>query len=128
MGSHDAIARWQERVLPRRRPNPKQLELDFGPRPPEPPRNSVPATGHAHAELLLFPLAVRRSLIVKLAAQVAGARTGGAGENLLRGRLARLGRSLRRKRISEQVIASELETLESAVRGELGISHGGAHG
>jgi hypothetical protein len=71
------------------------------------------------AELIPFPLAQRRQLIAKLTAVVGAASTAVVGENLLRGRLARVARGLRIKHFSEAIIAREVQTLESAVRGEI---------
>jgi hypothetical protein len=66
--------------------------------------------------IILFPFARRHTLVTKLVAIVAGASTAVAGENLLSGRLARLERALRRKHMAEQAIATEIATLEEAVR------------
>jgi hypothetical protein len=91
----------------------EQLNFDFGPTfPPQPAK--LPK-----ADLFVFPLARQRALIRKLAALVAGALTPEMGANLLRGRLARLGRGLHRKRVPEKIIADELSALEGEVHREL---------
>jgi hypothetical protein len=81
----------------------------------------VPRTGASMpAEILSFPLARRRTLVTKLAAQMAAARTAELAEKLLHSRAARLGRALRRNHhVSEAAIRRELRALELAVRTEL---------
>ena len=106
----------------RKRQSANQLSFDFGPQPVSPQAVGV-APRETIAELVLFPLALRRALILKLSKEVTQASTSAAGENLLRGRLARIARGLRRKRVSEQTIASELRALETAVRTELWSIH-----
>jgi hypothetical protein len=98
-----------------------QLTFDFGrsfPVPAQKAKHSAPALS-AKADLLVFPLARRRALIVKLAYAVQTASTPEMGENLLRGALTRLCRSLRRRPIPEKIIAAQLCALEGEVRGEL---------
>lgn len=102
--------------------DPEQLSFDF----PELEATVAPARlprrssrmRRPRAELIPFPLAHRRPLVLKLADLIASGRTVGAGEKLLRARLARLARGLRRKGITAQGIACELKELELAVREE----------
>jgi hypothetical protein len=108
-------------------PPPGQLAFDFGPSfnavsdgAPRIPATRAPVVRPAHSaemesQLLPFPLARRRPLVAKLIAEVEAASTMEAGENLLRGRLARLGRGLRRKHIPEEIVAGEIGGLEAAV-------------
>jgi hypothetical protein len=105
---------------------PGQLSFDFG---FETALRTIPVAreraigvglvARPRAEFIPFPLARRRPLVAKLAAQMVAASTSQAAENLLRGRLARLGRGLRRRRVSEQAICGEMRSLEAAVRLEL---------
>jgi hypothetical protein len=71
------------------------------------------------AMFIPFPLARRRVLIRKLAAEMHAARTAELAEKVLQGRAARLGRALRRQRIPEHVINDELRALEFVVRAEV---------
>ena len=71
------------------------------------------------ATLIPFPLARRRPLVTKLAAEMAAARTAELAEKLLQSRRARLGRALRSRRASQDVIRHELRALECAVKAEL---------
>lgn len=71
------------------------------------------------AAFIPFPLARRRALVTKLAAEMAAARTAELAEKLLRSRIARLGRALRGQHVPEAVIGRELRALELAVRAEL---------
>jgi len=73
----------------------------------------------ATAQIISFPLARRRGLVLKLAEQMASARTGDLAELVLRGRAAKLSRALQRSGIGQNLIAAELSALETAVRAEL---------
>lgn len=85
--------------------------------------NSIPATKArarpatlAHrAGFILFPLARRHTLVARIATAVAVASTPAAGKNLLRGHLARVGRTLARKRVPKEVIEREIAALDTAV-------------
>jgi Family of unknown function (DUF6074) len=71
------------------------------------------------ATFILFPLARRRELVTKLAAEMDAARTAELAEKLLQSRMARLGRALHSQHVSEAVIGRELRAMELAVRAEL---------
>ena len=71
------------------------------------------------ATFIPFPLARRRALVTKLAAEMAAARTAELAEKLLQSRAARLGRGLRCRHVSPDAVRHELRALESAVRAEL---------
>jgi Family of unknown function (DUF6074) len=73
----------------------------------------------AKAQFIPFPLARRRGLVLKLAEQMASARTGDLAELVLRGRAAKLSRALQRSGMGQDSIAAELSALETAVRAEL---------
>jgi hypothetical protein len=81
--------------------------------------SSVATARDNRAMFIPFPLARRRVLVLKLAAEMQAARTAELAEKALQGRAARLGRALRRKRIAEDVIRDELRALEIAVRAEV---------
>jgi hypothetical protein len=101
----------QDRVLP-----PEQLVFDFA-RPDETARSMAPA--RPNAVLVLFPLSRRPPLISKIIRQVAAASSFAGAENLLLGHLARVGRTLLRKRVPEEVVRREIVSLEAAVRAGL---------
>jgi hypothetical protein len=73
----------------------------------------------AKAQIIPFPLARRRGLVLKLAEQMASARTGCLAVLVLRGRAARLSRALQRSGMGHNSIAAEISALETAVRAEL---------
>lgn len=74
------------------------------------------AMGATKIKLIPFPLARRHAFVAKVAAIVAAAPTARVGENLLRGRLARLERRLKRERFPEKLITFEIRALEEAVK------------
>jgi len=71
------------------------------------------------ATFIPFPLARRRALVAKLAAEMDAARTAELAEKFLQSRLARLGRALRSQHVPEAVISRELKALALAVLAEL---------
>jgi hypothetical protein len=110
----------------------EQLAFDFGANRPVPwPDNTGPSFLKplaSKAEFIPFPLARQRPLIAKVVAQLQAARSDLTGENLLRGRLARIARRMRRKRVSEEAIAAQLDDLEKSVRAMLRFTKGRANG
>jgi hypothetical protein len=102
--------------------HPLQLTFDFGSRRDVAGTAAIERSTKAcgpKAQFIPFPLERRRPLIVKMAAEMVAALTEGDAERIFQGRLARLGRCLRRKRVPERVIDLELRALEAAVRTEL---------
>jgi hypothetical protein len=78
-----------------------------------------PKAKPGNAKFIPFPLGRRRSLVARLAWQMASARTGDLAELVFRGRAAKLGRALQRSGVGQDAIATELSALEAAVRAEL---------
>jgi hypothetical protein len=111
---------------------PEQLAFDFGANRPVPwPHKASPSFLKpltAKAEIIRFPLARQGRLMAKIVVQVQAARSDLTRENLLRGRLARIARRMRRKRISEEAIAAQLDDLEKSVRAVLRATKGRANG
>ena len=70
------------------------------------------------ATIIPFPLARRRALVTKLAAEMAAARTAEVAGKLLQCRLARLGRTLRTRHVPDAAVWRELRALELAVKAE----------
>jgi Family of unknown function (DUF6074) len=90
-----------------------------GSKPPQGARQRRPKAKLRKAKFIPFPLARRRSLVAKLAGQMAAARTGDLAELVFRGRAAKLGRAMQRSGVGQDAIVTELCALEAAVRAEL---------
>jgi len=90
-----------------------------GSKPPQGARQRQSKAKPGKAKFIPFPLGRRRSLVAKLAGQMATARTGDLAELVFRGRAAKLGRALQRSGVGQDAIATELSALETAVRAEL---------
>jgi hypothetical protein len=71
-----------------------------------------------HGRILLFPLAQRRSLVLRLATQMA-LRQPSDAQRYLEQQLRRQIAALHRRRVSDRVVERESRALESAVRAEL---------
>jgi hypothetical protein len=82
------------------------------------PRLERHALNRPGAEIVPYPLAQRRDLVVGIAAQVAS-RPIRVGEKHLQHQLRRQEIALGRKGVSTQEIARQVRSLEAAVRAEL---------
>jgi hypothetical protein len=82
------------------------------------PRNSPTKKSALRAYILAFPLARRYSLVKKLASQML-ARSSAAADGHLAFELQRHRRTLRNRKLSDDVIEREVRMLEAAVRAEL---------
>ena len=122
------------RTIPPRRTGYKPSEVEAR-RDGEQPPSAVPAVPSAirsgaitlvngrhttlkHGRILLFPLAQRRSLVLRLATQMA-LRQPSDAQRYLEQQLRRQIAALHRRRVSDRVVERESRALESAVRAEL---------